>query len=57
MKTGTMVQYAVRRTKEHIANFNRLFEELEQEKIDENFLSLLESHNNIFPNINYRVYA
>jgi 1,4-alpha-glucan branching enzyme len=57
MKTGTMVQYAVRRTKEHIANFNRLFEELEQEKIDESFLSLLESHNNIFPNINYRVYA
>jgi 1,4-alpha-glucan branching enzyme len=57
MKTGTMVQYAVRRTKEHIANFNRLFDELQQDKIDENFLSLLESHNNIFPNINYRVYA
>jgi|WetSurMetagenome_2_1015567.scaffolds.fasta_scaffold00077_30 1,4-alpha-glucan branching enzyme len=57
MKTGTAVQYAVRRSKEHIANFNRLFDDLTGGKIDENFLSLLESHNNIFPNINYRVYA
>jgi 1,4-alpha-glucan branching enzyme len=57
MKTGTMVQYAVRRSKEHIANFNRLHDELRGNHIDGNFLSLLESHNNIFPNINYRVYA
>ncbi len=57
MKTGTMVQYAVRRSKEHIANFNRLYDELQGNHIDGNFLSLLESHNNIFPNINYRVYA
>ncbi len=57
MKTGTMVQYAVRRSKEHIANFNRLFDEVSGGGIDENFLSLLESHNNIFPHINYRVYA
>ncbi len=57
MKTGTMVQYAVRRSKEHIANFNRLYEEVISDAIDENFLALLESHNNIFPNINYRVYA
>jgi 1,4-alpha-glucan branching enzyme len=57
MKTGTMVQYAVRRSKEHIANFNRLYGDIQKERIDENFLSLLESHNNIFPHINYRVYA
>jgi 1,4-alpha-glucan branching enzyme len=57
MKTGTMVQYAVRRSKEHIANFNRLYDEVEKQQVDVNFLSLLESHNNIFPHINYRVYA
>ena len=57
MKTGTMVQYAVRRSKEHIANFNRLYDEVVNNGIDEKFLALLESHNNIFPNINYRVYA
>jgi 1,4-alpha-glucan branching enzyme len=57
MKTGTMVQYAVRRTKEHIANFLRLYEDVKAERIDTNFVSLLESHNNIFPEIDYRVYA
>jgi 1,4-alpha-glucan branching enzyme len=57
MKNGTSVQYAVKRTKEHIANFNKLYEELKNGNIDENYLSLVESHNNIFPNINYRIYA
>jgi 1,4-alpha-glucan branching enzyme len=56
MKTGTMVQYAVRRTKEHIANFNRLYEEIKKNEIDESYILLLESHNNIFPEIDYKVY-
>lgn len=57
MKNGTMVQYAVRRTKEHIANFLRLLDDLKKNRIDANFVNLLESHNNIFPEIDYRVYA
>ena len=57
MKTGTMVNYAVRRTKEHIANFLRLADDLDIDRIDPNFVSLLESHNNIFPDIDYLVYA
>jgi 1,4-alpha-glucan branching enzyme len=57
MKTGTMVRYAVRRTKEHIANFARLYECVNNGTIDTGFLSMLESHNNIFPNIDYKVYA
>lgn len=57
MKTGTMVQYAQRRTKEHIANFNRLFDEMTRGVVDEAFLGILETHNNIFPDIDYRVYA
>ncbi|MCX7726500.1 MAG: DUF1957 domain-containing protein, partial [Chitinispirillaceae bacterium] len=52
-----IVQKAVRRIKEHIANFLRLYEDLNKNNINENFLSLLESHNNIFPNIDYSVYA
>jgi len=56
IKNGTMVQYAVRRTKEHIANFLRLYDEIVKNEIDSNFLSLLESHNNIFPEIDFRVY-
>lgn len=57
MKTGTMVNYAIRRTKEHIANFLRLHDDLQKNRIDDNFLSLLESHNNIFPDMDYSVYA
>ncbi|MBD3422799.1 MAG: DUF1957 domain-containing protein [Chitinivibrionales bacterium] len=57
MKTGTMVQYAVRRTKEHIANFNRLHDDVRASQIDEHFLSVLEMHNNIFPEIDFRIYA
>jgi 1,4-alpha-glucan branching enzyme len=57
MKTGTMVQYAVRRTKEHIANFTRLYEQVCSDAPDEEFVTMLESHNNIFPHIDYHVYA
>jgi 1,4-alpha-glucan branching enzyme len=57
MKSGTMVNYAIRRTKEHIANFLRLHEDIEKTGIDENFVALLESCNNIFPDIDYRVFG
>ena len=57
MKTGTMVQYAVRRTQEHIANFNRLYDDLGAATLDENFVALLENHDRIFPDIDYRVYG
>ncbi len=57
MKTGTMVEYAVRRTKEHISNFNRLLNDLDADSLDPNFIYLLESHNNLFPHIDYQVYA
>jgi len=56
MKTGTTVEYAVRRTKEHIASFLKLYDQLNEDKIDENFVTLLESHNNIFPDMDFKVY-
>jgi len=57
MKSGTMVNYAVRRTREHIAGFLRLHDDISKNTIDENLLASLESSNNIFPEIDYRVYA
>jgi 1,4-alpha-glucan branching enzyme len=57
MKTGTMTPYAVRRTREHIANFKRLSDGVGDKNFDANFISLLESHDNIFPEIDYRVYT
>lgn len=57
MKNGTMVQYAVRRTKEHIANFWRLDYEFKHKAIDQENLAIIEEHNNIFPHVNYKLYA
>ena len=56
MSTGTMVDYAVRRTKTHILNFLRLYDEIRSNRIDEGWLSHLEYVNNIFPDLNYRYY-
>ena len=56
MKTGTMVDYAVRRTKEHVLRFLRLHDQLRADHIDTQWLSFVEEKNNIFPEIDYRVY-
>ncbi|MDR2462738.1 MAG: DUF1957 domain-containing protein [Verrucomicrobiales bacterium] len=56
MKTGTMVPYAVKRTKDHILRFNRLYEQIKSNRIDEPFLANCEWRDNIFPNINWRHY-
>ena len=57
MKTRTMVDYAVRRTKQHIHDFTSLYEMVKRGQIDERFLADLEYRNNIFPFIDFRVYA
>lgn len=56
MKTGTMVEYAVRRTKEHVARFLQLETQIRERRIDEGWLGWVESKNNVFPEIDYRVY-
>jgi 1,4-alpha-glucan branching enzyme len=56
MKTGTMVEYAVERTKVHVLNFNHLYEQLKSNHIDEGWLSQVERRHNIFPEIDYRIY-
>ncbi|OIP60583.1 MAG: DUF1957 domain-containing protein [Nitrospirae bacterium CG_4_9_14_3_um_filter_53_35] len=56
MKTGTMVEYAVKRTQEHLLRFDRLYRDLSENRVDEHYLSTLESVDNIFPDINYEVY-
>jgi 1,4-alpha-glucan branching enzyme len=56
IKTGTMVDYAVRRTKEHILRFTRLADQLQAEEIDPEWLAGVEEKDNLFPEIDYRVY-
>lgn len=54
IKTGTMVDYAKKRTKQHIHNFNGLYEDIKWNKINPEWVSELEWKNNIFPDINYK---
>ncbi len=56
MRTGTMVPYAIERTKSHLLRFNRLYEEILAGEIDAGWLDKVEAIDNIFPYINYRVY-
>jgi 1,4-alpha-glucan branching enzyme len=46
--TGTMVQYAVKRFKDHIHRFTKLYEMIEAGQIDEAWLVDVESKDNIF---------
>lgn len=57
MKTGTMVPYAVHRTREHLLRFLKLYDMLKLGRIDAAWLSGVEARDNIFPEIDYRVYA
>lgn len=57
MTTRTMVEYAEKRTRDHIANFTALYEQIKRKSVDEGFLGGLESRNNIFPQIDYHAFA
>jgi len=57
MKTGTMVEYAERRTWRHLSRFRRLDQDLEADRIDPAWLAAIEARDNIFPRIDYRIYT
>lgn len=57
MKAGTCVDYAVERTKSHISRFNRLYSDIRSSNVDHEWVSDLESIDNIFPNIDYTIYS
>ncbi|MCX8036980.1 MAG: DUF1957 domain-containing protein [Candidatus Sumerlaeia bacterium] len=57
MKTNTMVEYARKRTRDHLINLANLYAMVMNGHIEEKFVADLEWRNNIFPNIDYRAYA
>ena len=57
MKTQTHTGYAYRRTRDHLARFTRLYDSVRQGAIDEPWLADVESTDNLFPFLDYRVYA
>ena len=56
IKTGTMVEYAVKRTRDHLIRFLRLYYQLKNNRINHDFLCDIESKDNLFPDINFRIY-
>lgn len=52
MKTGTMVEYAHKRTKVHINRFLKLYNDINANKIDQEWLREIESRDNIFSDLN-----
>lgn len=49
--------YAQNRFKTHIARFNQLYDNLENNKVDELCLEEMHSEDNLFGEIDYKVYA
>ena len=56
MSRGTVVDYAVARTKDHIARFTKLYRDLLAGEVDPAWFQEIESRDSIFPTIDYRVY-
>jgi 1,4-alpha-glucan branching enzyme len=57
MKTGTAREYATKRTKDHLLRFTRLYDQIKGQAVDEEFLKNCEWRDNIFPNLDWRVYV
>jgi 1,4-alpha-glucan branching enzyme len=57
MKTGTAVDYAHGRIRDHLARFHTLADDVETGSVDMRRLLALEAMDTIFPEIDYRVYA
>lgn len=56
LQIGTMVDYAKKRTKDHIGRFNKLYEEIKSGSIDDAFLKDIAEKDAIFPDIDFRIY-
>jgi 1,4-alpha-glucan branching enzyme len=57
MKNGTAKEYASKRSMDHLIRFNRMYDELAKDNVDEKFLTDCEWRDNLFPNVNWRYYA
>lgn len=56
IKNNTTVEYAVKMVNTHLERFNRLYQDIIKDSIDLKWLEQIESLDNIFPNVNYKIY-
>lgn len=55
--TNTSVEYAEKRTRDHISRFNGLYEQIVQNRLEPKWLEELEWMDSIFQEIDYRIYT
>ena len=53
---GTMVDYAKKRIKDHVGRFEKFYDEIINDEIDENFLEYVEKQDCVFEDIDFRIY-
>ena len=56
IKNATATEYASKRSLAHLARFNRFYDQLVANAIDERFLHDCEERDNLFPKVNWRYY-
>ena len=56
LRNRTSIAYARRRIHEHLHRFDTLAKQLDEGRVEVTFLSLLESKDNLFPSLDYRVW-
>lgn len=57
LRTGTSPGYARKRVTEHLLRFSRIYEQLKAGQVDEDWLSQVESSDNLFPELNYKYFG
>lgn len=56
MQQRTAQHYAAQRTTQHLQRFTRLYDDLCNEQVNEQWLGQIEARDNLFPTLDYRVY-
>ncbi|HHX77102.1 MAG TPA: DUF1957 domain-containing protein, partial [Firmicutes bacterium] len=56
MTAGTMTGYARSRIEDHMIRFNALYDQIMNGCIDEEWLAQIEARDNVFPQLDYRVF-
>lgn len=57
MNAGTMVEYAQRRTRDHLHNFNGIHAQITEDRLERGWIEELEARTTIFQEIDYRVFS
>ncbi len=57
MTAGSMVEYARKRTIDHLGRFFKLYRDIKDKTLDKVWLNVVMSKDNVFPDIDYRIYS